>query len=366
MPFDRPTLEEIDTRVQNDMKSRIQNAFSLLRRSLAKIFARVFAGSIHLLYGFLEYQKDQLFVLTANTDNLETQGNEYGVVKTETEKATGTGAGTGTYLAVIPAKTELESSAGYTYLTDEEVSVGATGTFSVDFTAKDAGSEYNDDSGILLSFISPIAGVDTKITVGVAGIDGGTEEEEDESYRSRVLTRKRTPPHGGAEFDYASWTLEISGNTRVWVFPQYQGRGTIGVAYVRDNDASIIPSTDEMESTKEYLIEHIDPTTGLTIGVPVGAKAGLHMVVLSLYAVDFDISISPNNSAVRTQVTAQLEDYLLNFGGPGETQYYSDISAAVGSAASLTVHKLNVPDDDIAIPINRVPVFGEITWRNYG
>lgn len=366
MPFDRPTLTEIDDRIQNDMKTRIDGATSFLRRSLNKIYARVYAGAVHLVYGFLEYQKDQLFVLTADTNNLETQGNELGVTKTESQKATGSGYGTGTSGTNIPAGTELESNGGYTYVTDEDVTVSASGTFSVDFTAEEAGSAYNDDSGITLSFISPISGVDSTITVSVAGIDGGTDEEDDEPYRSRVLTRKRRPPHGGAYFDYVNWVLEISGNTRAWSFPQYQGNGTIGVAYVRDNDASIIPSYSELAETRAYLVEHSDPVTGLTVGVPVGAEPGLFMVSLSLYAVDFDISITPDNATVRAQIESQLDDYLLNFGGPGETLYNADMSAAIGAAPSLTVHRLNTPSGDVAIPTNRVPVLGDITWRTYG
>ena len=365
MPFDRPTLTEIDTRIQNDMKSRIENATSLLRRSLAKIFARVYAGACHLLYGFLEYQKDQLFVLTADTDNLEILGNELGVTKNDAVKATGTASGTGTFGTIIPANTELQSNAGYSYYTDEEESVTVAGTFSISFTSEEAGSEYNNDSGITLSFVSPIAGISSTVTVSVAGIDGGTDEEGDESYRTRVLTRKRRPPHGGAYFDYINWVLEVSGNTRAWAFPQYQGHGTIGVAYVRDDDSSIIPSTEELAETREYIIEHTDPTTGLTIGCPVGANPGLHMVSLTLQSINFNISITPNTSTVRSQITELLEDYLLNFGGPGQTHYESDISAAIGAAPSLTIHKLNTPDDDFATAVNRVPVLGEITWNDY-
>ena len=50
MAFSRPTLQQIVDRIENDFKTRIDNAQSLLRRSVLKIMARVYAGTADLLY----------------------------------------------------------------------------------------------------------------------------------------------------------------------------------------------------------------------------------------------------------------------------------------------------------------------------
>ena len=113
--------------------------------------------------------------------------------------------------------------------------------------------------------------------------------------------------------------MEVSGVTRAWSFPQYQGFGTIGVAFVRDNDDNIIPNDTQRTTVRAYIVEHIDPGTGLIIGCPVTAEPGLFIVELSLYAINFNINIYPNTSAIQTAIQESLIDLILREGGPGET-----------------------------------------------
>lgn len=365
MPFARPTLSEIVTRIESDYKSRIDNAQSLLRRSVLKILARVYGAAVHLLYGYLSYMKDQPFATTADAEYLERIGNEFGIARKAATNATGSGSGTGTTGVSIPAGTQLVSNAGQVYTVDSAVTVAA-GVYSLDFTALLAGSDGNDSPSISLIYVTPIAGVSTTLTVDGDGIDGGVDEESDDGLRERILTRKRQPPHGGAEFDYVNWALEVSGVTRAWSFPQYMGHGTIGLAFVRDNDTdSIIPDATEREDVRDYILEHTDPLTGLDVGIPVTAEPGFFVIDISLESVDFSISITPNNSATQADIESKIEDLIIEKGGPGQTIYLSDISAAISSSALEVAHRVNSPATDIATATNKVPVLGIITWSTY-
>ena len=58
------------------------------------------------------------------------------------------------------------------------------------------------------------------------GIAGGADEQSDLLLLQRVLARLRQPPHGGADFDYIRWALEVPGVTRAWVYPLELGAGT--------------------------------------------------------------------------------------------------------------------------------------------
>ena len=365
MPFTRPTLTEIDERIQADFKNRIEGITSLLRRSVLKIQARVYAGACHLLYGYLQYQKNQMFLTTAETDNLELIANEYGVSRKAAEKATGSGTATGTIGVVIPANTELINSADLSYFTDEAYTIDLAGTVEVFFTAEAVGTDYNDDSGISLSFVSPIAGIDSIITVGTSGIDGGLDEEIDDDYRARGLARKRQPSHGGAYFDYESWALEVAGVTRAWALPQYYGAGTVGLAFARDNDASIIPSVTEKLEVHDYLVSHTDPVTGQTVDIPVAAEPGLIMVDTELQTLDFTIKLYPNNATVLAEVTEKLDSLIFSKGGPGETLYLSEMDAVISASASEVAHKLIYPTADISVGTNKIPVLGTITPQEY-
>jgi len=364
MPFARPTLSEIVTRIESDYKSRIDNAQSLLRRSILKILARVYGAAVHLVYGYLSYIKDQPFATTADSEYLEKIGNEFGIARKPAVNATGSGAGTGTNGVSIPADTQLVSNAGQVYTIDEEVTVSG-GVYAADFTALLAGDAGNDSPSISLIFVTPVAGVGTTLTVDGAGIDGGVDIESDDDLRGRILDRKRRPPHGGAEFDYVNWALEVAGVTRAWVFPQYMGHGTLGLAVVRDNDSSIIPDATEREEVRDYILEHVDQLTGLNVGIPVTAEPGFFVIDVSLKSLDFSISITPNNLTTQADIESKISDLITERGGPGVTIYLSDVSAAISSSALEVAHRVNSPVIDIATAINEIPVLGTITWSTY-
>ena len=110
MPFERPTLTIIINRIQNDIETRLSDVGTLLRRSLLKILARVFGGAIHLLYGYIDYQSDQIFVTTADTSGLDKIATEYGKTRNAATYATGQGTATGTAGTTIPINSRLQSS----------------------------------------------------------------------------------------------------------------------------------------------------------------------------------------------------------------------------------------------------------------
>lgn len=364
MPFERVALSDIVDRVIADFQTRITGATSLLRNSVIKVMARVYAGAVHLLYGYLQYQSKQLFITTADTVALDRFAAEYGMSRTAAIKATGSGQATGTTGTIIPASSQLRSNAGNIYLTDAAATI-AGGVATLAFTAQTAGDDANDDASITLRFITPIVGVNTTVTVDANGITGGTDQETDAALRSRVLSRKRYPPHGGAEHDYEAWAKEVSGVTRAWALPQYHGPGTIGVAFVRDNDDDILPSATERAAVEAYITSHTDPSTGKTVGVPVTAEPGFFVVELKAYDIDFEINIYPNTSAVQTAVIAALNALILRDGGPAETLYLSRISEAISLVSDEERHSIVSPAADVTAPTNRVHTLGTITFNSY-
>lgn len=363
MPFSRPSLQEIVDRIISDIQSRITGATTLLRRSVLRILARVYAGAVHLVYGYLEFMKDQIFVSSADAEYLEKLGYEYGIFRKAATSATGTGTITGTSGIDIPAGTEFISEAGNVYTTDELTTL-AGGTTTADFTSSEEGDTYNETSPVTLTFVSPIAGVDSTVSV-IGDIEGGTDEETDDDFRARVIARKRQPPHGGAEFDYEAWALEYPGVTRVWGVPEYMGIGTIGLAFVMDDLDDIIPTATMRTAVRDYLISHTDASTGKTVGIPVTAEPGFFVIDNHLKSLDFSIAIMPNTSTVQANILTALEDLMLAEGGAEETIYLSEINESISSAAGLTTHRLDSPTTDVTTAANEIPVVGTITFSTY-
>ena len=338
MPFTRPTLTELVDRIQSDIETHVTNGQSLLRRSVLKVLARVYAGVAHLLYSYLGFQAEQLFATTADVEGLESIADEYGINRNAASKATGSLTLTGSAGIIIPINTEFQTSSGILYTSDiESIFVGAN--LSIDITAAEGGEDGNQDSGAILSFISPISGVNSQATVGTGGLTGGTDEETDDDFRERILLRKQ--------------------------FPSYNGVGTVGCAFVMDDISPYIPSAANVALVRAYLVEHEDPATGRTVGIPVTAEPGLFMITLTELPINITVNIYPNTSAIQSSIESEIQDLIDREGGPGETIYVSDIQSALGRVSDLEYFSLAIPVADITALTNQIHAIGTITFGDY-
>ena len=362
MPFTRPTLTALIDRIAADFLASFGATYIALR-SFLMIFARVLGGAFHLMYGYLDNIVDELFVLTASAAYLEKIGAEYGILRNAAVASTGSITITG-LATTVPAGTELQSASGNLYTTDDAVTIGGGGSVTADVTASTAGAASNENSGAILTFTTPIAGVNTSATVGSGGLSGGTDEETDDAYRVRILDRKRFAPQGGCAQDYIAWAKEVAGVTRAWVYEQYQGRGTLALFFMRDGDTDPFPSAVSIAAVRTYIVEHTD-SRGATVGCPVTAEPGLFVLAPTKKEINLTIAIYPNTAAVQAQVEAELEDLLLREGGPGETVYISEINEAISLAEDEEHHSLTLPVADIVCAYNEVAALGTIIWSTY-
>lgn len=361
MAFSRPTLTDLIDRIKSDILSRIDGANTILRRSLLMVFAKVFAGAHHLMYGNLEDSKNQLFLLKSDSEFLEMQANEYGIARKDATYASGTASVSGTAGIIIPSGTPLTfNDFGYT-MTEATQLAGGVGVITVISDIK--GLDLNRDIGDILTFTSPLPGVDTEAIVLTPGITGGLNVESATALRARSLSRKRQAPHSGAIFDYETWMLEYAGVTRAWAIEDYFGIGTIGCAFAMDDLASIIPNETQRQAVLDYINEHTDPFTGNHTGKPVGARP--MMIQTELYSVNLTVELKPNTLSVQTSVNTKVNDVIYAIGGPNKTIELSKISAAISSATGEDAHRFIYPTSDLGIAVNKIPVLGTITFNNY-
>lgn len=349
MAFSRPSLSEITERVQLDFVSRLDFVGSILRRSIIYVLARVVAGATHMLHGHLEYLSEQLFPDTSEDENLVRQAALFGIQPIEATFATATLTVTGTNGSVIPGDSEtvLVRPDGTEYTVDDEVTIsGGTGTITV--TAALAGADSTLAVDDVLSFESPIAGVDSTTTVTAS--EDGSDAETMDALRVRLLARMSDPPHGGTLADYVEWSKEVAGVTRVWPVAQGLGPGTVVVRFVRDDDVSIIPDGGEVTTLQAYLDARKPAHATVTVVAPAAAP------------IDFDITLVPNTTATRAAVTAELTDMLFREGEPGGTTLLSSIHTAIGSAAGVTDYTLNSPSANVTHTANQLPTFGNPSY----
>lgn len=349
MAFQRPTLTDIIERVFSDMTSRLALQGALLRRSVVGVLARVLAGASHMLHGHLEWIAKQVIPDTAD-EWLPRWAAIWNVPRRDAEFAGGPVTFTGTINgATIEAGTIVRRADGVDYATQADATITA-GTATVDVLAVAAGAVGNADSGAALALLFPIAGVNSSATVAAGGIVNGSDVEDIESWRARLMARIQQPPHGGADFDYKAWALEVPGVTRAWVYPLHLGPGTVGITFVRDNDPNMIPDAPEVQAVQD----HIDSKR------PVTAEA----VVFAPIAddLDFTIAVTPASAAVKAAIEAELRDLLARESEPGGTLYLSRINEAISIAAGEFDHTLISPSADVVMATGHLAVMGVITW----
>lgn len=345
MAFERPDLPRLRERIWSDLVSRLELAGGTLRRSVVGVLATVFAGVSHLLHGHLDWASRQILPDTADEEHLQRWADIWGVRRKSAEKATGAVVFMGDPTAVIPAGTLMKRGDAVRFVTV------ADGFPTVTVEAVDPGWSGNTPSGSMLTLITPISGVASSGVVSAAGLVNGSDEETDDALRSRLLDRIQAPPMGGSENDYKHWALEVPGVTRAWIYPLWQGVGTVGVTFVRDGDNTIFPDAVEVAAVADYL-ESVRPVTA---EVYVFAPAPVPVVVT--------MTLSPDTEAVRGAVTEALEEFFTQEAAPGATIYRSRISESVSKVIGEHHHQLVAPEADVTFAPNEMAILGAVTFQ---
>ncbi|MBU1229563.1 MAG: baseplate J/gp47 family protein [Proteobacteria bacterium] len=351
MPIARPNLPQLVDRAQTDLEGRLLDGAKALPRSTIAVLARVTAGQTHMLYGYHEWLARQPFPDTAEAEYLERHARIWGIARKAAVAATGQVSIPGTNGAVLPAGAQLQRVDGALFAVLEEATV-AGGAALASVTAVEPGQAGDTPAGVSLTLTAPVTAMQSVGLVQAPGLSGGVNLEADEALRTRLLARIQAPPHGGAGQDYEAWALEVPGVTRAWVYPRHMGAGTVGVAIVADDDPdSPIPDAELVEAAQA----HIDAARPVTAEVFVFAPTALSVPV--------SVTLSPNTTATRAAVTAELRDLFAREAAPGQVIYLSHLREAISISSGETNHVLTAPTADITPGALEFPVLGTITFN---
>jgi len=348
MPYNRPQLQEIIDRTRNDVVSRLPNP-DVLKQSNAEVYSRSLSGAAHGLYGYIEWVSRQLIYDTADAEILKRWASIWGINQKAATPAIGTVLFTGSNGATIPAGSVLVAYDGILYETDAAVTI-ASGTAMANITAIDAALAGNRLSGQTLTLQSPIVAVNAGAVA--SALTGGTDIEDDDSLRDRLLFRIKNPPQGGSKADYEAWALAVPGVTRAFVYPLEMGAGTVTVRFMMDDTYSNgIPLSGDVTAVANY-IEPIRPVTA-------------SVVVVAPVAVPLNFTIaglSPSNVTVKAAIDAELKDLIVRSAVPGGTLFISHIREAISRAAGEVDHSLTTPSANVTNTTGNISTMGTITW----
>lgn len=352
MAFARPTLSDLVDRVSTDIMTRLGLAGVALRRSVVGVLARALAGAAHGLHGHVEWVSQQILPDTAESEFLDRHASFRFVTRLAATTATGTVTVTGADGAVAPSGTVLQRSDGSTYTTQADATI-ASGTATVAVEADSGGAAGNAEAGVAVTFVSPVSGVNASAVVAGGGLTGGADAEIDTALRARLLDVLRNPPQGGSMADYVKWAKEVSGVTRVWVYPRELATNGVTVRFVRDGDgtgSAIIPDSGEVADVQAYIDDHRPVTAVVTVVAPVAMTLAV------------TLSITPDTSATRAAVSAELADLLQRLAEPGVTLPLSQVNVAAGAADGVEDFTITVPSADVVYATGQIPVAVSVTF----
>jgi uncharacterized phage protein gp47/JayE len=346
MPFKTPSLPEEISRLQSSLAGG-----SALLRSDAEVLARVLGGSSYGRYGHQEYIAAQILPDTADEETLRKMARaRLKRDRLAAQSATGTATVKGSVSALIDAGTLLQRDDGVSFRVTVTVKLSsASGTVKLE--ALEAGPMGNTPSGTSLRFVSPVLGVNERVTVEAPGLAGGVDQESIEALRARVIRSYRIIPHGGNSSDYETWALEVPGVTRAWPVRHWMGPGTVGLFFMRDNDIDPIPSAEACAVVQAY-IEQERPVT-----------AELYVLAPDEKPVQYELKITPDSSAVRRAVEAALVDLHSRESDLGAGLLRTHISEAISGAAGERDHVVLSPPGDVTATRNQLLTYGGVLWR---
>lgn len=383
MPYSRPTLTELRAQVASDIESNLSGSDALLRFSNLRILGTAQAGLAHLHYGYLDWIAKQAVPYTATGEYLEAWGALKNVTRKDAEAATGTVTFTGTAGYTVSSGLSLTAGDGTTFTLTAGGTVSSSGTVTVAAEAADTGTSGNISSGASLTLATAVTGINAAATAG-EDFTGGTDQESDDDFRTRVLEAYQASPQGGAESDYVSWAEAVSGVTRAWCQPNGYGAGTV-VVYIMldDSDATndgFPVGTDGISSSDTLPNGNSRGTVATGDQLTVADYIYTYQPVTALVYVcaplrnelTFTISgLSTAGTTVQTNVTAAIEDVLLTNGSPlSGTVDLSDIQSAIAAVSntegflitSIVDASGNTYSGNITSPYGYLPVVETVTY----
>ena len=303
---------------------------------------------------------DLVFVGTASGKYLDAKGQEYGLTRNPSTPAR--------YHYIYEGTRPLAGARFFTdglYFTLEE----ADGALYL--AAEAAGEEGN---GVIEG--TPAVPVNTIVGLSVSEFgplfEPGTDEEDDEGYRTRIREKLGGPAQNGNKQHYKTWCEEVAGVGRARILPLWNGVNTVkGV--LLDTDG--LPASSAVVARVQ---EHVDPGgTGLGEGT---ANIGAYFTAIAAQAVPLTVSWSVTlasgytleqaKAAATAAITVYLKSLVLDT--PGDEAMVVRISSvgallyaqeAILDYANLTINggasNIEIGKEQVAV-LEEVDIVGTV------
>lgn len=219
-----------------------------------------------------------MFPMWAWGEWLDLHGVSAKVTRKQASRASGHVTVTGTPGTVIKEGTvfctEGTTDAGaIEFATTAEKTISDSGTVDIAVAAVIAGAAYNVTRNTVI--LQKQTNKNITSVNNESPIRGGTDEEDDDTYRERILEKLRSAEISfvGCDADYIRWAKEVPGVGSALVEAEFEGPGTVKVV-ISDPDGRAV-GEETLQAVEDYIVSSKDRTKRLA---PIGASVTISTV----------------------------------------------------------------------------------------
>ena len=241
------------------------------------------------------------------------------------------------------------------FSTTAEKIISDAGTVDIAVAAVIAGSSCNVTRNTVILQKKPNKNI-TSVT-NENPIRGGTDEEDDDTYRERILEKLRSAEVSfvGCDADYVRWAKEVSGVGSAVVEPEWKGPGTVKVV-VADPDGSAV-GEETLQAVEDYIVSPKDRMKRLApIGASVTISTTKDMTVK--YSAVIELENNYSIDTVKEEFLTALKTYYRTAKDSEEIRY-TVASALLSNTAGVidfSDFKINSNIDNITVTTDYYPV----------
>lgn len=337
-----------------DLKSRIEIDLAGVPAVLRQPLAAAWSQACHGQHGFLEWIDAQCSPLTCELERLYDWAVLYGVDRLLATAAIGNALATGTAGTPLLAGTLLRGPNGLDYTVLAAVALGS-GSSPVSIRCTATGSGGNLVSGQTLTLIDPVQGCGSNLTVDVAGITGGAEDELVDDWRMRVADEWRTVTTRGARSgkpdDYRWWAKSAHPSVSGALVQMHAlGLGTVIVRPICNTLSDRLPTQAVLDAVSAYFLDIVPATADWRVVSPI-----VLYVTISIHLLPgFD------TAANRAAITDALDSAVLAESSETSVLAMSEIDASIATVTNQYT-RLS-PLEDTAVAAGEVLVLNSIVW----
>ena len=340
--------------IYEQMLAVFQEKTGFQMEDTADLAVRLYAAAaeIQALYTYSDWALNQSFPQTATGQYLDQHAQLRAISRKNGTVSTGMlRFAIDSALAddvTIPAGTVCCTAGLVRFVTTQEGEIPAGSLYAdVPASAEQPGAAGNVGVGTITQMTRAPEGV--RAVTNPAAFVGGSNEEDDESLRARVLDSFIRLPNGANAMFYELRALSHEGVDAVTVIPRYQGIGTVGVVVAT---ASGAPD----EALLEEIQEDLDSVREIAVDVTVMAP--------DVQTVDLQLEIWPRDGVSFEQAKSAVQTELANFFTGqllGKPLYLAALGGIVYASGKVKNFAISQPNADIAAQPMKLLQLGQVT-----